>query len=84
MTIIGSTPLNNSVWSYAEDDSYYIFTTTSSINGGNYSTFGFNAKWDAGQTRGVYNITSQIDSWSGGEDRINNNADAEKLNYFIN
>jgi hypothetical protein len=65
------------------DATHHIFTTTSVIPAGSFSYFGFNAKWDAGQTRGIYTITSQIDSWSGGENRIDNNVDAEKLDYFI-
>ncbi|MBP8261637.1 MAG: hypothetical protein KA118_18460, partial [Verrucomicrobia bacterium] len=83
LTMLGSTALNNSVWSYSQSDTHHIFTTTSVISAGGYSYFGFNATWDAGQTRGIYTITSQIDSWSGGEERIDNNVDAEKLNYFI-
>ena len=38
----------------------------------------------AGQTQGKYTITSQIIAGSGGENRIDNNVDAEVLDYFIN
>jgi hypothetical protein len=44
---------------------------------------GFFAQWNAGQTQGVYTITAQIVEGSGAEIRINNNVDAEKLDYFI-
>jgi hypothetical protein len=85
LTMLGTTPLDNTHWKYSDDDNNHVFTTDAGyiINGGNFSTFGFNAVWDAGQTKGFYTITSQIDSWSGGEDRIDNNVDAEKLDYFI-
>jgi hypothetical protein len=53
------------------------------ITAGGFSYFGFNARWDSGQTKGVYTITSQIVEGSGGEIRTNNNVDAEKLDYFI-
>ena len=84
LTVLGGTPLNNPVWAYSQNATQHIFTTTAMIPAGGYSTFGFKALWDAGQTQGLYTITSQIDSLSGGENRIDNNSDAEKLDYFIN
>ena len=84
LTVLGGTPLNNPVWAYSQNATQHIFTTTATISAGGYSTFGFKALWDAGQTQGLYTITSQIDSLSGGENRIDNNSDAEKLDYFIN
>jgi hypothetical protein len=84
LTINGK-PVNNSVWSYnGTNATYHIFTSNSVIPAGSYSKFGFTANWNAGATQGSYTITSQIDSWSGGEERIDNNVDAEKLDYFIN
>jgi hypothetical protein len=83
LTQLGSITLDNNVWTYSQDPTYHIFTTTSSIAAGGFSYFGFNATWNAGQTKGIYTITSQIVSGSGGENRIDNNVDAEKLDYFI-
>jgi hypothetical protein len=83
LTILGSTPLNNSVWSYSSDATNHIFTTSSVIAANSFSTIGFKAKWDAGFTKGIYTLTSQILGGSGGENRINNNVDAEKIDYFI-
>ena len=72
-------------WTFSQDASYYIFKMqTATIPASGYSTFGIKAAWDAGQTQGVYTITSQIVSGSGGENRYDNNSDAEKLDYFIN
>jgi hypothetical protein len=83
LTILGSTPLNNSVWSYSSDATNHIFTTSSVIAANSFSTIGFKAKWDAGFTKGIYTLTSQILAGSGGENRIDNNVDAEKIDYFI-
>ena len=84
MTVIGSsTSVHNSVWTYSQNATHHIFTTFSVIEAGSFSRFGFYANWNGGETWGVYTITSQIDSWSGGENRIDNNVDAEKLDYFI-
>ncbi len=83
LTTLGSTTLNNNVWSYSSDATYHIFTTNSVISAGSYSYFGFRAIWNAGQTVGIYTITSQIVEGSGGENRIDNNVDAEKIDYFI-
>lgn len=76
---------NNSVWTYdSTDPDYHRFTTTSVIAGGTFSTFGFKAQFDPGNTSGVYTITSQIISLGGGEIRVNNNVDSEKIDYFPN
>ena len=83
LTDLGSVPLDNSEWSYSDDTNNHIFTSTTTIGAGDFSTFGFKASWDAGATRGVYTITSQIEEGSGGENRIDNNVDAEKIDYFI-
>jgi CshA-type fibril repeat protein len=79
----GATPISNLDWSYTESINSHDFTTTSVIIAGGFSSFGFNAIWDPGQTAGVFSLTSQIDSFSGGEVKIDNNVDAESLNYFI-
>jgi hypothetical protein len=81
---IGAIPVDNADWLYDDTDpNYHIFTTTVVIEAGGFSTFGFAATFDPKATKGVYTITSQIISYSGGENRIDNNVDAEKLDYFI-
>jgi len=82
-TVINGKPVNNSAWTYTDEDPYHKFKSSSVISKGTYSKFGFIAAWNSGQTKGTYTITSQITSWSGGECRIDNNSDAEKLDYFI-
>jgi CshA-type fibril repeat protein len=85
LEMLGGTELNNSDWDYSEDANSHILTTTigTVITEGGFSYFGFNAIWDPGQTAGVFTITSQINEYSGGEENIGNNVDAESLNYFI-
>jgi len=83
LTILGNIPVNNAVWTFSQNSTHYIFQTTTVISAGSSSTFGIRAVCHAGQTQGQYTITSQIDSGSGNETRIDNNSDAERLDYFI-
>jgi hypothetical protein len=83
LTSLGATSLNNDSWVYSTDGTFHIFTTNASIVAEGFSTFGFNATWNAGQTKGYFTATSQIVSGSGGENRIDNNVDAETIDYFI-
>jgi len=82
LTILGSTTLNNNVWSYSSNTINHIFTTSAVIPAGGYSTFGFRVTFNPGSTKGFYSITSQIVSGGGGEIRVNNNVDSEKIDYF--
>jgi hypothetical protein len=82
LTIIGSTPVNNSVWTYSSNTTNHIFTTSSVIPSGGSLTFGFRVTFNPGSSRGIYTITSQLVSGSGGEVRVSNNADSEKIDYF--
>jgi hypothetical protein len=84
LTTLGGVTLNNIDWTYVgviNDE--HVFTTSVVIPAGGFSTIGFQANWDAGGTQGVYTLTSQIVEGSGGENRIDNNVDAEKIDYFI-
>lgn len=83
LTELGGVDLDNASWSYSEETNNHVFTSTEVIVGGDFSTFGFQASWDAGATQGVFTITSQIEEGSGSENRIDNNVDAEKIDYFI-
>ena len=82
LTILGSASLNNNVWNYSSDPINHIFTSTSVIPSGGFSTFGFGVTFNPESTRGVFTITSQVVSGGGGEIRVNNNADSESLDYF--
>ncbi len=82
LTDLGETSLNNSEWSYSFDDSNHIFTSSTTITGGSYSTFGFRISFDPGSSTGVNPITTQLVSGGGGEVHISNNSDSEQLDYF--
>ena len=81
LTELISTHLNNADWTYSSNPSYHIFTTTSVITAGSRSVFGFRVTFNPGSTKGISSFTSQILSGSGGEVRIDNNADSKKLEY---
>ena len=80
---LGGIELNNSDWTYTEEEDNHLFSFSTVIPSGSFSMIGFKAIWDAGQTQGAYTITSQIQEGSGSENRIDNNVDAEKVDYFI-
>ena len=83
LTSISSVTVHNSQWSYdGSDPNYHVFTTNAVISAGSSSAIGIKVKFDPQNARGSYTITSQLQSGSGGEMRVNNNADAEKLDYF--
>jgi hypothetical protein len=82
LTVIGTTPVNNNQWAYSSDAVNHIFSSSSTILAGGFSTFGFRVSFDPRNTRGIYTITSQLVSGSGGEIRVSNNVDSEKVDYF--
>ena len=82
LTIIGTTPVNNSIWTYSSDAINHIFTTSGVITAGSYSRFGFRVTFNPGSANGSTPVTSQLVSGSGGEIKVNNNADSEKIDYF--
>ena len=85
LTMLGSVTVHNSQWIYDGSDlNYHIFTSNALINAGSFSVIGIKVIFDPQNARGTYTITSQLQSFSGGEMRVNNNADAEKLDYFPN
>jgi hypothetical protein len=84
LTMVGTVAVNNADWTYSLEGTRHVFRSSATIVAGGFSTFGFDARWDAGPNQGVATITSQIVAGSGGENRINNNVDAEKIDFFIN
>jgi len=74
--------LDNNLWTYSEDVNNHIFSTNSVIPAGDFITFGFRVTFNPASTRGIYSITTQLQSGSGGEARPGNNADSESIDYF--
>jgi hypothetical protein len=84
-TMIGFTQVSNASWTYnGSNPFYHIFTTSSVITAGSFSTFGFVASFNPLNTDGTYTMTSTIASGSGTENRTTNNSDSEKADYFHN
>jgi hypothetical protein len=80
-----ATPLNNSIWTYDGTNAFYhIFTTSNVIAAQNFSTFGFVATFNPGNSRGTFPMTATIISGSGKENNTTNNNDSEILDYFPN
>jgi len=83
MTSTGGEPVDNAVWTYEGTDPHnHIFRTAAVVNGHSHRTFGLEAVFDPGATRGVSTITTQIITASGGDTVDTNNSDSEKINYF--
>ncbi|UFH56460.1 hypothetical protein [Spirosoma sp. KNUC1025] len=83
-TSVGGRSVSNSAWSFdgTLDDDYYVLTTTQVIAGGNVLSFGLNGTLTPGATSGTLTLTTVIDGGSGGEMKINNNTDADKIDFF--
>ncbi|WP_420149685.1 hypothetical protein [Spirosoma sp.] len=80
---VGGRPVANSVWSL--DDSnpdYYILSTAAGIEGGSSLSFGLLVKLTPGGTSGIYSVGATISPSSGGELKLNNNVDVDKITYF--
>lgn len=84
-TSIGFTAVSNSTWTYVGTNPFFhIFTRSTSITGGSFSTFGFIASFNPANSDGKYSMTSTISSGSGGENKSTNNTDSESADYFHN
>ena len=84
-TAIGSTLVNNNIWTYDESNTFFhIFKTSAVIAASTFSTFGFDATFTPGQSNGRYTLTSSLNSGSGGELNVQNNQNAVIVDYFIN
>ena len=82
-TSVGSKMVQNGAWTFsASDPSFYVLTTTQAVAAGGKLAFGLNGVLTPNATSGVLTMTSVIVAGSGGELRIDNNSDADKIDYF--
>lgn len=82
-TSVGGRMVQNSSWTFDDSDpSYYVLKTTQVISTGNQLSFGLTGNLNAGSPSGTLTISSVVVGGSGGEVRINNNADADKIDSF--
>lgn len=82
-TNVGGRTVQNSRWTLNNSDpSYYTLQTTQLIAPGDKLSFGLSGSINPGSTSGALTISAVIVGGSGGEVRIDNNADADKINSF--
>ncbi|MBD2752971.1 beta strand repeat-containing protein [Spirosoma validum] len=82
-TRINNRAVQNSVWTINNSSpGYYTLTTTQPIAAGDKLSFGFTGTLTTGATTGVVTLSAVILGTSGSEVRVNNNVDADKIDYF--
>ena len=81
--LVGGKLVQNSIWTFdASNSGYYTFTTSTVIPGEGHKSFGLTGVLTPGNTQGTLTISTTIYPHSGGEVRIDNNVDADKIDYF--
>ncbi|UFH56133.1 CshA/CshB family fibrillar adhesin-related protein [Spirosoma sp. KNUC1025] len=83
-TLVGGRPVQNNVWSLDADSDtdYYVLTSNSSVTAGGVLSFGMSGVLTPGATSGTLTMTATISEGSGGEAKISNNIDADKIDFF--
>ena len=82
-TLVGGKLVQNSIWTF--DNSFpdlYVFSTQQVIGAEGKKSFGLTGVLNPNNTQGSLTITSTLMAGSGGEITINNNSDADKIDYF--
>ena len=81
---IDNRDVQNSSWSFdgTSDPDYYIFRTTAVIDASDQLSFGLSGTLTPGATSGTLTVSAVIVGGSGGEVRLINNNDADKIDYF--
>ncbi|MBD2757262.1 beta strand repeat-containing protein [Spirosoma validum] len=82
LTTLAGRSIQNSSWSFASEGSYYVLTSSQSIPGGDKLSFGLSGPLSSGGTGGLLTVSATVTGGSGGESRLNNNVDADKVDYF--
>ncbi|MBD2752224.1 S8 family serine peptidase [Spirosoma validum] len=83
-TSVNNRSVQNSSWTFESNSNpnYYIFTSTTPVSAGDKLSFGLTGVLTAGSSTGIVTLSSVILGTSGGEVRVNNNVDADKIDYF--
>ncbi len=83
-TSLDNHTVQNSVWSFddSSDENYYLLTTNSVVGAGGQLSFGLTGTLTPGFTTGTVTISAVVVSGSGGEVKVNNNTDADRIEYF--
>ncbi|GAB4016836.1 Ig-like domain-containing protein [Spirosoma koreense] len=82
-TTVGGRSVQNSVWSLSgPSGGFYTLTTNQVIAGGGVLSFGLEGTLTPGATTGTLTVSTVIVAGSGNEVIIDNNNDADKIDYF--
>lgn len=82
-TSINGKPVQNNVWSFSGlSGGAYTLTTNQVIAGGGKLSVGLTGTLTPGATSGAVTATSIVVGGSGGEVRVDNNSNADKIDYF--
>ena len=75
--------VQNSVWRFSDSDpDYYILTTSQPIDPGSQLSFGLSGTLRPGASTGVLTVSATVVAGTLVEGRLNNNVDADKVEYF--
>ncbi|MBD2756771.1 trypsin-like serine protease [Spirosoma validum] len=80
LTTLGGRSVQNSSWTFSSDANYYTLTTTQPVTGGDKLSLGLDGILNAASTTGVVNCSATV--IGGGDGKLNNNVDADKIEYF--
>ncbi|UFH54536.1 ExeM/NucH family extracellular endonuclease [Spirosoma sp. KNUC1025] len=83
-TSVGGRAVQNSAWTFDDTSEldYYVLTTTQVVAAGNVLSFGIDGILTPGATSGTLSVVTQLAAGSGGEVKIINNSDADRIEYF--
>ena len=81
-TSVGARSVSNSAWSFdgSTNPDFYVLTTTHVIGAGSALSFGLDAVFNPGRTKGSMNLSSLVIGEA--EIKVDNNSDADKIDYF--
>lgn len=82
LSSVGGRSVQNGSWSFSSDANSYILTSSASIPGRGKLSFGLSGQLTPGSTSGMLSMSSMVVGGSGSEQRMDNNADADKVEYF--
>lgn len=74
--------MQNRVWSLTPDPDFYVLTTTQPVGGGNKLLVGLTGVLSLGATKGILSISMILLPTGMSEARLDNNSDAERIEYF--
>ena len=81
--MVGGKTVQNSAWSFDDSDEFfYIISTNTVISGGDQLSFGLLGELTPNSTSGIFSVGATIIPLSGGELKLTNNIDVDRVRYF--